>query len=80
MNKTQKFIRKLPDKDQLEIAKTMRKLTSRDWYGLDVIRLKGQTNIFRCRIGRVRIIFSFTKNVFELISVDNRSESTYRNF
>lgn len=53
---------------------------SGNWQGLDVIKLKGTKEVYRCRVGRIRIIFYFANNIFELHSIDNRNESTYKNF
>jgi mRNA-degrading endonuclease RelE of RelBE toxin-antitoxin system len=58
----------------------MQALMSGSWYGLDVEKMKGLNDIFRCRVGNYRIIFSFKNGAFDLQEVKRRNESTYKNY
>jgi mRNA-degrading endonuclease RelE of RelBE toxin-antitoxin system len=51
-----------------------------NWQGLNIEKLKGQNDVFRCRVGNFRIIFTFVNNSFGLLEVSIRNEATYRNF
>ena len=80
MNKTQKLLRKLRENDRHAIIARMRVLMAGDWHSLDVEKIKGQDDIYRCRVGNFRIIFSFIDGIFVLKEVRRRNESTYKNF
>ena len=52
-----KFIRKLTPKQQARVKTALKKLASNDIKGLDIKPLTGQKNWYRCRIGKIRILF-----------------------
>ncbi|MDO8572315.1 MAG: hypothetical protein Q7S11_00925 [bacterium] len=45
---------------------------------LDVKKLKGEKNVFRIRIGDLRIIFTYKKNLPRIVSIERRNDTTYR--
>jgi mRNA-degrading endonuclease RelE of RelBE toxin-antitoxin system len=75
-----KFLAKLPSAQVELLLSLVRRLTVRDYYGLDVKQLKGQQNMYRLRKGRVRIVFYQDESSFRLVSVSNRDDQTYRDF
>ena len=74
-----KLLSKLSKKDLLRIQKTIAQITALQLDGLDIKTLKGQSDIFRARVGNYRIIFSIEQNNTRIISVGRRSEDTYKN-
>ena len=58
----------------------MEKITSNKTEGLQIKKLVGNTDIFRIRKGKFRIIYRKTKTDCIIISIDRRSEATYRDF
>lgn len=51
-----------------------------NWHGLDVEKMKDEKDVFRCRVGNFRIIFSFADGVFKLNEIRRRNESTYKDY
>jgi mRNA-degrading endonuclease RelE of RelBE toxin-antitoxin system len=75
-----KLLSKLSKKDLQRIQKTIAQITALQLDGLDIKTLKGQSDIFRARVGNYRIIFSIEQNkTTRIISVGRRSEDTYKN-
>ena len=73
MDKIQKFLRKLTEKERDEI--------SGSFQTLDVKKLKERNDIFRIRSGNTRIIYRALPNgeIF-VLSIERRSEKTYKKF
>lgn len=75
-------LRKLLSKFGLEERKTLefliQKITSLDWRGLDIKKLRGYQDIFRLRKGKFRIVFRKHKTGISVINIDRRNEKTYR--
>lgn len=78
MDKIQKFLQKLSDKNRKIVEDLIAKILNREFHGLDIKRLKGLNGLFRVRKGSIRIIFLQEEEVFRIISIDHRSESTYK--
>lgn len=54
------------------------KIISLNWRSLDIKKLKGHQNIFRVRLGKIRIIFTKDKKEIFIIAIERRRESTYK--
>lgn len=80
MDKIEKFLRKLHPRERDILDRILAKLKKGNFAGIDVIKLKGYDEIFRARLGSVRIIFRYRNGQFNLLFVGRRSEKTYRNF
>ncbi len=52
-----KFLNRLPVALRLRLLRTIERITKNDLTGLDIKQLAGMDNIFRCRVGKIRIIF-----------------------
>lgn len=57
MEKYVKFLRKLPGFLQNRLLATVNKIASNDLKNLDIKSLTGEGNFYRCRVGKIRIIF-----------------------
>jgi mRNA-degrading endonuclease RelE of RelBE toxin-antitoxin system len=53
-----KFILKLSLKEQLLVKKCLKKIETLDLEWLDIKRLQWVNNMYRCRIWKIRIIFT----------------------
>jgi len=80
MDKVKKFLRKLNDRDRNAVAVIMGRLMTGNFAGLDVVKLAGHSDLFRARVGKIRLIFRYRNKYFSLLGVNFRSEKTYRDF
>jgi mRNA-degrading endonuclease RelE of RelBE toxin-antitoxin system len=78
MDKIIKFLRKLPKKELRKVREVIDKLEKGDLAGLDIQKLSSHKNIFRVRTGDIRIIFFKERETFDLISIERRTEQTYK--
>jgi len=78
MDKIEKALVKLTEKERELIRSILQKLSQKKLTGLDVKRLKGYDDIFRIRKGDIRIIYQVRKEKIFILSVERRSESTYK--
>jgi mRNA-degrading endonuclease RelE of RelBE toxin-antitoxin system len=79
-DKVAKLLAKVSKKDLIKINSALKKINALDFEGLDIKTFKGQSNVYRVRVGNYRIIFRVDiKNVL-ILKVDRRSEDTYREF
>ena len=80
MDKIEKALNKLSDKERKLVKDLLTRLSNGNVLGLDIVRLKGHSDIFRLRKGDLRIIYrQVAKDIF-LLTIERRSEKTYRDF
>jgi mRNA interferase RelE/StbE len=78
-DKVTKLLSKLSKKDLTRISKTIESIAKLELEGLDIKTLKGQTGIFRVRVGSFRIIFEINaRKKPNILSVSRRNEKTYK--
>jgi mRNA-degrading endonuclease RelE of RelBE toxin-antitoxin system len=78
MNKIDKFLKKLTQKEPEVILELLSQLKTGHLSGLDIKRLKGFDNYFRVRKGDVRILFHLDINGIPIIEeIVRRSDTTY---
>jgi mRNA-degrading endonuclease RelE of RelBE toxin-antitoxin system len=77
MDKIEKVLKKLSDKERDVIKALFLKLSTNKTKGLDITKLKGYADIYRLRKDRLRIIFRLGGSVIYLIKIDRRSDTTY---
>lgn len=80
MDKNQKFLKRLTNKEFSEVEKILQKILIRNTTGLDIKKLTRYRDIYRVRAGNIRIIFFDTGNYTEVLEISRRSEQTYKNF
>lgn len=80
MDRNQKFLKRLSDKEFSIVEKTLQKILTRNTDGLDLKKLSGYRDVYRVRVGNVRIIFLDTGNYTEVLEISRRSESTYKKY
>jgi len=52
-----KYLNKLTLKQQLILKEVIKKLISQDFLDLDIVKIKWEKNIYRCRSWDIRIIY-----------------------
>jgi len=77
MNKLDKFLSKLNKKTRHEIEKTINEIIGGDFSKFDIKKLKGKHNLFRVRVGKVRIVFKYAKDGNIVQSISFRNDTTY---
>lgn len=81
MDKIEKSLAKFSAKEREIIKDVLRKLTDGDFMSLNNQKLKGNESIFRVRKGGIRIIYrKNSKGEISVLTVERRSEKTYRKF
>lgn len=73
-----KFLAKLTNEERDRVLSITSRLLKADTEGLDIKKLRGHGNVFRVRLGRVRIIYSVDASKVRIIRTAFRSEDTYR--
>lgn len=80
MDKIQKALNQLSDKERKLVKLILTRLHHDDVLGLDIQKLQGHKDIFRVRKAGLRIIYQkHTQSIF-ILAIERRSEKTYRNF
>ena len=80
MDKNEKLLRKLNRKDFDAVFIALQKILSSETDDLDIKKLQGHQDLFRVRMGKLRIIFIKKNNDIEILEISRRSEKTYRKF
>jgi len=77
MDKIEKLLRKLSEQERERLENVLAQLLSGDTTSLDIKKLKGVDDIYRVRIGTLRIIFKKQKSNMFILEVSRRDEGTY---
>lgn len=80
MDKNQKFLKRLSKKEFAVLQSVMQQIEDGKTANLDIKKLTGHPDIFRVRVGTIRIIFISNRNTNEILDVGRRNEQTYRDF
>lgn len=80
MDKIEKEIEKLSEKEKKSIKKILLDIKSEKFSGYDFKKLKGNDNIFRIRKGKIRIIFRKNSNGCSILTIERRSNNTYNKY
>jgi len=80
MDKIKKTLQKLSVKERGVIKSILLKLQENNFQGLDLVKLKGNLNIFRVRQGKLRIIFFKKEKEIRILAIERSSEKSYWNF
>ncbi|MDE2102531.1 MAG: type II toxin-antitoxin system RelE/ParE family toxin [Patescibacteria group bacterium] len=78
MDKIEKELKKLSDRERDLIRDILSKLASGRLTGLDLKKLKGKEDIFRIRKGSIRIIYRVVDEEIFVLAIERRKESTYK--
>jgi len=78
MDKIEKALQKLSDKERERVKQCLSKLLRGKIAELDIKKLKDRSDIFRLRIGDLRIIYRVNKNKIFVLAISRRNEKTYK--
>jgi len=70
----EKYLAKLPQPLRLQLSESLKKIASLDLKNLDVKKLKGFKCIFRCRVGKFRIVFEKKGNTGIILEINTRGD------
>ena len=77
MNKIDKFLLRLDKKSRLIIEEIIILIISNNFDLLDIKKLKGKRNVFRVRVGRIRVVFERVENTNNILNISFRDDNTY---
>lgn len=80
MDRITKFLKRLSAKEQTKMLKVVADIIAGDTAQYDSKKLKGHANLYRIRVGDIRIIYLELGKERNLIAMDRRSEKTYKDF
>jgi mRNA-degrading endonuclease RelE of RelBE toxin-antitoxin system len=78
IDKIRKVLNKLTKKEREAVRDILEKINKNNFKGLDVKKLKGRDDIFRVRKGKIRIIFRKVNKSIFILSIERKSDKTYR--
>jgi mRNA-degrading endonuclease RelE of RelBE toxin-antitoxin system len=73
-----KFIRKLSKKEKVVLKALLVQIESHQLDDLDIKKLSGHANLYRVRKGSIRIIFRMEDGRTFILTVERRSDHTYK--
>ncbi|MBU1130599.1 hypothetical protein KJ840_00500 [Patescibacteria group bacterium] len=79
MNKIEKLLRKISQKDRQRLLHLIELLISRKKNNLNISKIKN-TDFFRLKSGRYRIIFHYQNKEVIIDAIKLRGKDTYSNF
>lgn len=72
-----KALEKFPPKERERAKEILIRIENYDLVGLDVKKLKGYKNLFRVRIGSIRIVYEVKNGIHRALFVGHRNDTTY---
>lgn len=78
IDKIKKALKKLMEKERKTMKSILIKIQNGKIQDLDVKKLRGRDDIFRVRKGRVRVVFRKSDESIAILSVERRSDKTYK--
>lgn len=75
-----KFLARVTKEERNLLLEMVDKILKNKLAGLNAKKLVGSTNVYRVRKGKFRLIYKRTKSDCIIMSIDRRSEKTYRDF
>lgn len=75
-----KFLAKVTEKEKIILSVIIWNILSDKLEGLNAKKLVGSKDIFRVRKGKFRIIYKRTATDCIIMSIERRSEKTYKDF
>lgn len=77
VDKITKALNKFTKKEKEVVKILLLKINERNIAGLDLKKLKGRSDIFRVRKGKIRIIYRIDGQQIYLLAIERRKENTY---
>ncbi len=70
-----KYLARLPKQQRLKLALILENIGNLKLKSLDIKKLSGYENLFRCRTGKFRIVFEKGNCYGEIIEIETRGNS-----
>jgi len=80
MDKIDKFLAKLNRNESIKVIDAIADILSRKTSHYDLKKLKGYNDVYRIRIGTIRIIYKQLEDDIEVLDVGRRNEKTYKDY
>lgn len=80
MDKIDKFLAKLNNQESRKVLNAISDILSGNTSLYNLKKLKGYRDVYRIKVGTVRIIYKQLEDDIEVIDVGRRSEKTYRDY
>ena len=80
MDRIRKLLRSLSAKEKKAVNGLLEKVYARKLKGSDVKRLKGHLDIYRVRMGDIRVIFHDDGTRITILFAGRRNDNTYHNY
>lgn len=80
MDKINKGLQKLSQKEHAWVKEILEKIEKGNVGALDLKKLKGRSDVFRVRKGTIRIIYRKIQAGIFVLAIERRNENTYRDF
>jgi mRNA-degrading endonuclease RelE of RelBE toxin-antitoxin system len=77
MDRVEKFIRKIGKKRAPEVIALVTKVLENNLGFLDVKKLAGEKDIYRVKVGRIRIKYEKVENLNIIVHIGFRDDNTY---
>ncbi len=77
-DKIKKILAKLTVKEQEIVKLLILRVKLGDTDGLNISHLKGHTDLFRVKKGRIRIVYRMKSSKIIIVRIDRRNEKTYK--
>lgn len=78
MPSLKKLLSKFNREERGALESLIEVIVSLNWRDLDIKKLKGHLNVFRVRKGKIRIVLTKDKKDISILSIERRSEKTYK--
>jgi len=79
VDKITKALNKFSRIEREIVKKILLKIKLGKFNNLDLKKLKGRSDIYRIRKGKIRIMYRVVKEEIYLIAIEKRSDKTYKN-
>jgi len=80
MDKISKVLQRLTSKERSWVEKSLTDILSKNISHYDVKKMRGHANLYRIRVGQIRIVYLELKNDVQIIMIDRRNDHTYNEF
>jgi mRNA-degrading endonuclease RelE of RelBE toxin-antitoxin system len=77
-DKIKKLLAKLTSKERDILKLLILRIKLDDTEGLDIKQLRGHSDLFRVRKGRMRVVYKKNNDQFLIVRIDRRNEKTYK--
>mgnify|MGYP000462868740 CR=1 FL=1 len=78
MDKVSKFLKRLSKQERQKLETVIKDVLIGNIQNIEVKKLSGYKNIFRVRVGDIRIVFENKDGSIKLIFVGRKKEDTYK--